>query len=203
MEQEEVVLDSRNPKIQQVLAKSLAIAQSCGLHEVLLQSFNEVLVDQILDALCVQYLGYMVNEERIPGDRIEEQLSLELVDRHARFFSMALRFYSNENPLCKHPVSLDDLDFGPDYSRDMDVIKFVILLINKHGISDLVYEASDGNEDEQLQRVLTYAFGYIQDCASKDGSFSILNVLVNQHLLTDVLDGLKKGNDQKGDLANG
>lgn len=199
----EVVLNSRSPKVQQVLARASAIAQDCGLREVLLEDFGEVLVDQVLDAICVQYLSYMVNEERIPTVQVEDKLSIELVDKHAQFFGMAVRFYSDENPLCKHPVSLDELDFGPDYAQDMDVIKFVIQLINKHGISDRIYEAVGGDTDGQLQRVLTYAFGYIQDCAEEDGSLSILSVLLNQHLLTSILDGLSREEEQKGDLANG
>jgi len=203
VEDNEVVLNSRSPKVQQVLARASAIAQGCGLREVLLKGFGEVLVDQVLDAICVQYLGYMVNEERIPNNQVEEKLSLELVDEYAQFFDMVVRFYSDDNPLCKHPVSLDGLDFGPEYAQDMDIIKFVIQLINKHGVSDRVYAAVNGDTDGQLQRVLTYAFGYIQDCAEEDGSLSVLNVLLNQHLITGILDGLNGEEEQKGDLANG
>lgn len=203
-DENEVILNSKDPQVQLVLGHSLGLVQKSGLREVLLEDFGEVLVDQILDATCIQFLNYIVNEEKMEANEVGEKLTLDLADKHRDFFTMALAFYSNENPACKHPVSISDLDFGPQYDSDMDVIKFVIQLLNKHGVSDKVYRTVDGNTDLQMQKVLSYAIGYIQGCSEEDGSLSIIDILLKQHIIGNILASIGTvERNKKGDSTNG
>jgi hypothetical protein len=174
--------------MQELLGRSLALIKNSGLKATLLKTFTEVLADQIIDALAVQYVFYVISQQtpKVNTDEgwkeVVETLPTDKLDENSDFISMSVVFYDPAYSNAKHEIDLEHLDLGnPESEEDKataEIIKLILFLFNQHLVSDAIYKKSK-NPNLQLPTALTYANMYIDVCQS-DGSISVYNILMHQ-----------------------
>lgn len=202
--QEEIMLNAKSPEAQQLLGRALALLENSGLKATLLKTFTETITDQIIYALCIQYIAYAGSQEvqeelndQDDWDQVLRKLTPEKLDRYHEFISMYVVFYNNEYQLAEHPVDLKDLDFGQGSDpENEDLIKLIVFMLNRHLVSDAIYNKwPDGGKHLQLSKVLTYANMYLDHC-QENGTISVYSLVMNQPWIIGLREALTSKNEE-------
>ena len=188
-DQDTVVFDPQDQTTKELMKRICAIMDNTKLRKTLLKKFSEPLVAQLIDATAMQYIGYVINQEKLnPGTPLS-QISMDMVNRNADFFEKIAAFYDSTP---EHPIDLKMMpDFGAENARDMELLKFIIFLFNQHGLSNMLYTRVGKNKEMQFALALDNIQAYVEEI--KEGEYlPVLNVLTRQYIIIDMMEDLEK-----------
>ena len=187
-----LVLDFENKKDQEVMGKILALVENSNLRSIFKKNgFSHDFINQLVDCTTVQFLYNLYIKERMEemnssSIRITD---LKMIDKHADFIDSLEKFYTNTS---EHPVEINEFTDFIDKSdenmmKDIEIIKFIIFLINQNGVSDKIWNLVEGNRAKQIIVATNLAIKYIVACSEGQNELSLVSILTKQAIIADLI----------------
>lgn len=186
-----LVMDLDDRKTQELMGKVLALIEASDLRNIFKKNgFSRAFINQLIDCTMIQFFSNIyVKENMEEMDRLSLKMTNELVVKHDDFINQLEKFYSNKS---EHPVEINEFsDFidknDKSMMEDIELIKFIVFLINQNYVSDTIWEMVKGNKASQLIAATNLAISYISACSDNHNEVSLINILTKQVIIKDLI----------------